>query len=191
MLTRRKLVPLLSLGLLLIFALGACAEASPNFGRAFRGRALNVIIFEMQRMPELRYATTDAENVVRHYRIRPSADELELVLLKIEVANHTATSAIVNIDEQAAELRDFLRGKYFPIDANHRFEEVGPPSNPRDEQPADFRFLWNRTFEDGDNEAFDLKNGFGVTGWMIFEAPKGTKFRELRWRAGDSLSIDF
>ena len=191
MFTNRKLLPLFSLGLLFMFVLGACTEASPNFGKAFRGRSLNIIIFELQRMPELRYASTDAQNVVDHFRIQPSSEELELVLLKIQVANHTATSAIVNIDGQAAELRDLLNVKYFPIDINERSEKVDPPSNPRDEQPADFRFLWNTTLENGKSTAFDLKTGFGVTGWLVFEAPKGTRFRDLRWRAGDSLSIRF
>jgi len=181
-----KLLQFFSLGLILILVLGACSEASPNFGKAFRGRSLNVTIYELQRTDDLRYASTGS-----HYRIEPSPEGFELVLLKIEVANHTATSAIVNIDGQAAELHDFLRGRYYPIDINERAQEVKNPPTARDEQPADFRFLWNRTFENGESEAFDLKNGFGVTGWLVFEAPKDTKFRELRWRAGDSLSIDF
>jgi hypothetical protein len=37
----------------------------------------------------------------------------------------------------------------------------------------------------------ELKKDCGVDGWMVFEAPKGTKLREFRWRASDSLSIDF
>ena len=36
-----------------------------------------------------------------------------------------------------------------------------------------------------------LQMDTGVDGWMVFEAPKGTKFRELKWQAGDSLSIEF
>jgi hypothetical protein len=31
----------------------------------------------------------------------------------------------------------------------------------------------------------------GIDGWMVFEAPKGTKFRDFRWRAGDSITITF
>ncbi|HCP24071.1 MAG: hypothetical protein FI717_02065 [SAR202 cluster bacterium] len=38
---------------------------------------------------------------------------------------------------------------------------------------------------------FTLPKGTGVDGWMIFEAPKDTKFRDLRWRAGDSITIRF
>jgi hypothetical protein len=95
----------------------------------------------------------------------------------------------VNIDEQAAELLDFFRGRYRPINVNQRVEEVGAPENPGDERSM--VFLWNRTFEDGSSEAFELQKDYGIDGWMVFEVPRETKFRELRWRAGDSLTIVF
>jgi hypothetical protein len=131
----------------------------------------------------------DTEQQVHHYRITPSSDDMELVLLRLKVENHTATSAIVNIDEQAAELLDFFRGRYRPINVNQRVEEVGAPENPGDERSM--VFLWNRTFEDGSSEAFELQKDYGIDGWMVFEVPRETKFRELRWRAGDSLTIVF
>jgi hypothetical protein len=126
-----------------------------------------------------------------------------LVLLNVKVENHTATSAIVNIDSQSAEIRDVFRGKYFPINPNERAEEVEPlpkvnrpwwrfwdaPANPADERSI--VFLWNPTLLDGTSQAFELEKGTGIDGWMVFEAPKDTKFREFRWRAGDTLSIDF
>ena len=39
--------------------------------------------------------------------------------------------------------------------------------------------------------SFDLKMDMGIDGWIMFEAPKGTKFRDFRWRAGDSITITF
>ena len=175
--------------LLLLLAAAACSEASPAFGKPYRGRTLDVTIVTLDRVPELRYATIDTDQVTRHYRIAPSSDELELVLLRLKVANHTATSAIVNIDSQATELRDFFRGSYRPININDRVEEVSAPENPGEERSI--VFLWNRTAEDGTTEAFELKKNFGLDGWMVFEGPKDSKFRELRWRAGDSLTITF
>ena len=112
-----------------------------------------------------------------------------MVILRVKVENHTATSAIVNIDSQAAELRDFFQGKYFPINVNERVEEIDPP----DRRIADRSvvFLWNKTYQDGTSEAFTLPRDFGIDGILVFEAPEDTKFRELRWRAGDTLSIRF
>jgi len=39
--------------------------------------------------------------------------------------------------------------------------------------------------------SFELARDMGIDGWVVFEAPEGTKFRDLRWRAGDSITITF
>lgn len=39
--------------------------------------------------------------------------------------------------------------------------------------------------------SFDLRMGMGIEGWVVFEAPIGTKFRDLRWLAGDSITVTF
>ena len=204
MATSRPFLLIPPLFLLLLLVLGACSETSAAFGKYYRGKTLDLNVVTMERLPELRYRTVDAQQQVHHYRVTPSSADMELVLLRIKVENHTATSAIVNVDEQAAELLDFLRGRYRPIDVNQRVEEVSAPENPGSERlaacpmperPAGGQpticFLWNRTFEDGTSEAFELQKDYGIDGWMMFEVPKDTKFRELRWRAGDSLTIEF
>lgn len=189
--------------LLLLMASVACSEASPSFGKYYRGKTLDLNVVSLERVSVLRYSFVDPERVVRHYQIVPSSEELELVLVHLKVENHTATSAIVNIDGQAAELRDFLRGIYRPINTNERVEEVSAPENPGTERlavcpqdgtpykPRDICFLWNETLEDGDEKARELKKGFGLDGWLVFEAPKDSAFRDLRWRTGDSLTINF
>ena len=175
--------------LLILISLMACTETSANFGKYYRGKTLDVNIVKLERLPELLYSTIDSDQVPHYFRIVPSEDQLELVILRVKVENHTATSAIVNIDSQAAELRDFFQGKYFPINVNERVEEIDPP----DRRIADRSvvFLWNKTYQDGTSEAFTLPRDFGIDGILVFEAPEDTKFRELRWRAGDTLSIRF
>ncbi len=189
LLTSRRLIVILPLVLALSLSFAACSDVSPAFGQYHKGRTLHLNVVKLERAPELLYYTVDTDQVTHHFRIRPSDENLELVLLRVKVENHTATSAIVNIDSQAAEIRDFFRGKYFPIDVNDRWEEVDAPVNPADERSL--VFLWNATLQDGSSQAFELQKGHGIDGWMIFEAPKDTKFREFRWRAGDSLSIEF
>ena len=180
--------------LLIVLVLGACSEASPVFGQYFRGRVLDLSVVTLERTPELLYSTVDAAQEKRHYRVRPSSEELELVLVRLKVENHTATSAIVGIDAKAAELRglekDTLeRIRVRPLNVNDLVEEVSAPENPGAERSM--IFLWNATLEDGTSEAFNLPKDFGLDGWLVFEAPKDTKFLEFRWRAGDSLTIDF
>ncbi len=195
----RSILAVLVLALALLTA-AACAEVSPAVGKFYVGRTLHVSVAAMERAPELVYvlpATGDA--TPRHYRMTPLEPEQEFVLLRVKVQNHRATSAIVSIDEKAVELRDFFQGKYFPVDVNDRAEETDAPERVDQlrtarcpiEQPNDLCFLWNATFTDGSDRAFDLQKGFGIDGWMIFEVPQDTEIRELRWRAGDSLSIEF
>ena len=256
-------------------ALVACSGASSNLGKYFVGRTLHLNVLTIERVPELRYATIDPEQVVRHWRIVPSGDELELILLRLKVENHTAISAIVDVDTQAAELRDFIRGTYFPVDLTNRLYQdirnqpqvtvrmsqgqcfdpnrmyVSPGTTitwvsegsevnyvrlePTGEEPVsiDPGETYSHTFgeagtidyecgatglsgtaptyqtaqivvEAGDGEeaveersmvfidgSFELLKDMGIDGWMVFEAPEGTKFRGIRWRAGDSITIDF
>ena len=37
--------------------------------------------------------------------------------------------------------------------------------------------------------AFDLAEGYGVDGYLVFEAPEGTDFVEMRWLAGGSIAF--
>lgn len=186
---KRQLLVITSLFVLLLLALGACSGTSSAFNQYYQGRTLAISIVTMERVPELRYRTVDSQGQTHHYLITPSEEGMALVLMRLKVENHTATSAIVDINEQAAELRDFLGNDYFPININERVKEVDAPENPAEERTM--VFLWNRTFQNGTTKAFELQRGYGIDGWMVFEAPKDTQFRELRWRAGDSLSIEF
>ena len=46
----------------------------------------------------------------------------------------------------------------------------------------------NILFLEGD---FNLPQNNALDGWMVFELPRDTKIRDLRWRAGDSITIRF
>ena len=256
-----------------VLALVACSDDSSSLGQYFRGRTLHLNVVEIERVPEFRYATIHQE-VVRRWRMVASGDDLELVLVRLRVENHTAISAIVNVDAQAAELRDFIRGSYFPVDLGSRiYQDLRDQSQvrvrvsqgqcdpnqmyisqgttvnwanedsvvqfvklaPGDEEPIsiDAGESYPHTFSEpgrvdyqcasgdssGDapayqqarlaveesssqppaqeremvfiNGPFELEKGTGIEGWMVFEAPVGTEFRQLRWRAGDSITIDF
>ena len=198
---------------LLMLVVSACSDVSSALGQRYRGKTLDVVIMNIERANEVAFPVTyrtggvktpsrcdptssDASEIdqtlteeTKHWHITPSSSELELVLLKLKVENHTATNAVVNIDERAAELRDFVQGKYFPINVNETMIEVGEPENPYDERSM--VFLWNKLSPSGEGRAVELRRGCGLEGWLLFEAPIDTKFREFKWVAGDSLTIDF
>ena len=198
---------------LLMLVIAACSDVSSALGQRYRGKTLDVVIMGIARATHLAFPVTYRTGGVKtpsrcdpadpndsaldqplteetkHWEITPSSSELELVLLKLKVENHTATNAVVNIDERAAELRDFVQGKYFPINVNDTMVEVGEPENPYDERSM--VFLWNKLSPTGEGRAVELRRGCGLEGWLLFEAPIDTKFREFKWVAGDSLTIDF
>ena len=59
---------------------------------------------------------------------------------------------------------------------------VEPANSVRESQERNILFL---------EGPFELKIDTAVDGWMVFEIPKDTKIRDLRWRAGDSITIRF
>jgi len=184
----------LTLASLVILALTGCSEASPTFGQFFSGRTLVISVVGIERVPELRYTAVAQEDPPTYVRLAPTQDELELVVVHLKVQNHTATSALLNIDRQAAELRDMLSNKYFPIDVGAIGQQVNAPPTrgSRSEQvlelQSDGSFSPTKGFLRGPVE---LQRGMGLDGWMVFEAPPETKFREFKWRAGDNLTITF
>ena len=245
---------------------------SPSiFGRHHQGRTLNISVVSIERAPELLYTTTDHLGVIRDWRLAPSAEGLELALVRLEVQNHTAVSAVVNIERSLVLLRDSTGESYFPFDiaASVRQDLRGSPSariridegqcfdpnrvvvdvgaelqwvnerqtavvlqfDPEAGVPgetglvkvpvgATFSHIMNEgihPYECGTGESFrlaevlveeagagacvsprsvvflqgsfDLPKGHGIDGWMVFEMPPGTQIRDLRWRAGDSITI--
>ena len=271
-LLRRLTFP--TMAVLAILLLAACSDTSTSFGRFYPGRTLVISVVEIKEAPEVRYATIDPEKVIRHYRLIPLKEDLELVLIRLKVQNHTATSAKFNVNQQGAELRDFDQGSYQPVQVTKRvyqdlrgqstatvhlsggqcfdpqrlnitpgttvtwindaevehFVRLGTvagqseTAEPTSVEPGgSFSFTfhaaseWNYRCGDSDltegiatilveesdqnavDEAaiefitgpFELQQDMGIDGWMVFEAPKGTKFRSIRWQAGDAITIDF
>ncbi len=203
---------LLALVLAIVLS-AACSSQSPNIGRYYKGRILHISVADIERTDELRWTTStraprQGASDEDFYRLVPESPENELILLRVKVENHTATSAIVNVDHEAAQLRDFLQGRYFPIDVSERAQEAefpesasdrcNVPVNP-DDHTACVKFLWNPLYAEvrpnGETQfverAQELPKGTGLDGWMVFEAPEGTQFRSFRWASGDTITIDF
>ncbi len=199
--------------LLVVSLLAGCSSQSPNLGKYYKGRILHVSVAAMDRTDELRWTTSTrvpqqgAANE-DFFRLVPDSIENELVLLRVKVENHTATNAIVSVDHESAQLRDFLQGRYMPVNVTERAEKTGVPEsqdercnvpvNP-DDHTSCVKFLWNaqlaETNADGQVElverAQELPRGFGLDGWLVFEVPRGTEMRSFRWSSGDTIIIDF
>ena len=261
------------------FLLAACSETSPALGQYFQGRILLLNVLEINRTDELRYSTIDPSDVVRKWRMQPSEEGLELLLMRIRVENHIAVNAVFVADEQAAIIRDFFQNDYRPLnitntvyldrrgqtDATVTLEGgectdharlvvnagtkvqwvnngdsasaiqfgagvlpalgddpvlIAPGGSVSHlfDQPGTFDYECSAggsaeegaaqaaqiLVEDADSVrgkkdnnilflegSFELAMDTAVDGWMVFEVPIDTKIRDLRWRAGDSITIRF
>ena len=253
----------------------ACSSESSSLGQYRQGRTLHFSVVTIERIPELRYSTIDPEGIVRRWSISPSRDDMELVLMRAKVENHTAVSAFINVDRTAADLRDFGNSTFRPLtipevawqdfrgepealvrmDLGQCFDGtralidtgsavrwqneaedsqflafddagVGVGAGGRAEiatgdsltrafdQPGTYPYrcgnpevvAWPAELQVANPVAdakyversilflqgsFELVQGNGVDGYMLFEAPIGTEFRDVRWRAGDSIIFRF
>ena len=268
---------LLLLGLMLVGLL-ACSGESSTLGQYRQGRTLHFSVVSLERTGELRYSTIDPNGIVRRWSLSPSAEGKELVLVRTKIENHTAVSAIINVDRTAAELRDFANATYLPMDIGGTarrdfrgepealvrvdlgqcfdsprvrvdvgstvkwqsesdddqyiaFEDaavaVGPGGRANltpggslahsFNQPGTFPYVCGSPGSPGSLEwpaevnatgpvarqdylerpvqfirgSFELLKGQGLDGFLVFEAPVGVEFRDMRWRAGDSITFRF
>ena len=215
-----KVFGVVAVALLLAGILAACSDTPQSFGRPYRGRSLDVSVVDLKRLPVLQYSNQYTGAGVTHHRVAPTQEGYELVLVRLQVANYTATSHLVNIDGQAAELRPFQAGQqpYLPVDVAKQGESwsrdesgwdwfwnenlptelndvVGqdvpnPPNwDPRDVRVIEIGVAGTPAGQGFLAGAYELQQGFGIDGWMVFEAPMGTKLRHIRWQAGDTITI--
>ena len=59
---------------------------------------------------------------------------------------------------------------------------VEPADSVRDKKENNILFL---------EGSFNLPKGTSIDGWMLFDIPIDTKIKNLRWRAGDSITVRF
>ncbi len=273
----RRAPRMLAALLFLVFCLAAlpvCTQES-SLGQYRKGRTLHFSVVSLERTQELRYSTIDPKGVIRRWTLSPSAEGMELVLVRAKVENHTAVSAVVNVDRTAAELRDFSNATYLPLsisetvwqdfrgekealvrmdlgqcfDGGRALIDAGTTVKWQSESENDQYIAFDnsaavlnggraeiapgsslthtfneaRTYQyvcgagSGDTEwpaevnvvapsaggdyverstqflqgSFELLQGRGLDGYIVFEAPVGTEFRDIRWRAGDSITFRF
>ena len=210
---------LAAVGLIALLAAG-CGDAGfqPIIRQ---GNTLTITVVDLERVSELRYTTKSQERDLNHFRFVPSRGGAEVVALRIRVINDTAIKTIVTLDQEAAILEDFFDGVYVPVDIGavgevwtqsggstwgwlsnsmavdmpiYGIDEDVPEPPGWDDSPVRSIQLQGKKAKPGEGflaGSIEIEQGKSIDGWMVFEAPEGTEFKELRWRAVDSILIPF
>ena len=143
-----------------------------------QGDTLIVGIEQIDRIQEILYQGTD----LKHYQVVPTDRDNELVALRLNVHNAEATRVLLTVDNEAARLRfSEPTGDQSLLDIapeNPINVSVTVEAHPDEDQFAPFLA-----------GPFELLQGFGIAGWVVFEVPKGAKLQELRWSAADNVCI--
>ena len=209
---------LAAVGLVVLMA-AACGDA--GFEPITRpGNTLTITVVDMERVPQLRYTNQSQDRDLNHFRFAPIKAGSEVVALRVRVINNKAKRAIVTFDQEAALLEDFFGGVYVPMDvgvvgevwtrsgsgwgwvSNTMAADVPIYSEDQDvpdppgwnDGPVRSIQLDGRKTKAGEGfltGSIEIEQGKSIDGWMVFEAPEGTEFKELRWRAVDSILIPF
>ena len=167
-----KLGALWVVSLMLLGAVAACG-GSPD-------RAVSV-----GRSLELHVSTPNIVNEVNFFddagkprQIRARASNRQLVVVEVTIVNRTSIVTPLRIDSESAQLGD-RRGRR--VDVLDPFESGRPIVELSEEDQTYSRFLWGDT---------QLEREFQITGWMVFDVPKGLTLGTLWWREVDQISVD-
>ena len=174
----------LCLALLVPLLVLACSDSGLlPVGKGTRGETLILSIEKMKRVPEIRFKGLDEA----HYLVTPASKGNELVILRLNVYNQQASTIVLTVDEEAAELRGFEQGEKFSIlNLYLSSGDLVAQDTVRfvdDTHPSEDLYV---PFIAG---PIELPQRNSVIGWVVFEVHKGIKLRELRWAAGDVLYV--
>jgi len=164
-----------------LLGLTACGPGAEKLGEWYGGDVLVGRVTALQRKADILVLSPDSQqDDLKFLRVTPQEGQ-EFVVAYIEVRNDKTSMMVLTLDSEAVEIdsRESSANSYFPIDVFARGVETD-------------QFVEGETYYDsilwGD---YDLEKGYQLTGWMVFEVPKGETFRQLAWRASDTIFIQF
>ncbi len=139
-----------------------------------RGHVVQLSAAPFQTAAEIGYTTPEGS-----YVVRPQSDGGVLLLTKIAAINANAALASLLINEQAMSVED-ARGRRYKI--VNPWVQRAAVAHPIAKNDAFLPLLWGVT---------DLKEGYRVGGWVIFELPADTPVRALFWNQIETIRLSF
>ena len=140
-----------------------------------RGRSLEIGVTRPQIVERVHYSDSQGQ----HRVLRPKASNRQLVPVRVTITNRSSTVVPLRVDPEALQLGD-RRGDR--IDALDPFEAAGVVDSAGPDEGKFFPFLWGPV---------QLDRGFEVSGWVVFDVPKGLVLGALWWNEVDEFVVDF
>lgn len=144
------------------------------------GRTLWVRTGEPKSGPHIIYEAPATDGNTYRWAMTPQGTGTELAYIHVTLINAQSQAIRVIIDEASSELRtgdDIARRPVNPLARAFQTETL----DPRNTVPG-FLPLWNPV---------TINEGEQIEGYMVFEVPAGSTFKEFNWRATDSATVRF
>ena len=160
--------------ILVLAAVAACGGGGSE-EVARRGRSLEIHILPLDITQRLTFVDTAGQPFV----IRPRASNRQLAAANVTVVNRTSTVIPLLIDADSVQLGD-RRGER--IDALDSFAAARIDESPNAEDFNYSPFLWGE---------IELEKNFQISGWVVFDVPKGLRLGSLWWNEVDKMVLDY
>ncbi len=160
------------MSLALLGAVAACG-GNPDLAVSL-GRSLELHVSTPAIVNEVNFF--DKEGKPRQIRAR--ASNRQLAVVEVTVVNRTSIVTPLRIDSESAQLGDRRAQR---IDVLDPFETGRPIAELSEQDQTYTGFLWGDT---------QLERRFQITGWMVFDVPRGLTLGTFWWREVDQISVN-
>ena len=131
----------------------------------------------------LNYSGTDTKGNLYDWQIKPKDNSVnQIALVKLTLINEVSNSITIIVDDDAAQLQTGDKVRRSPIDILARSKPVEANDTNEDNFVEGFLPIWG---------TFVLQKGEQIEGYMVFEVPKGSTFRQFRWSASDTAIVNY
>ncbi len=144
------------------------------------GRVLWMQLEEPKVVPAIHYQNPDTAGVLTNWEIKPQNPDNALAVIKVSLINQQSARVVVVIDENAAILMTDDGRSFRPMNVLTESKPIATLDNSL--RQSEFVGLWR---------SVSINSGENLNGWMVFEVPRGSEFREFRWAASDTITARF
>ena len=163
--------------LMLVTAVGAgisCGGGGPDL-ISTRGRVLEMHV----PLPTIVDKVAFQDSTGRHRVLRPKASNRQLAAILVTIVNRTSTVVPMLVDGEAIKIGDRRGQRIGAVDiisAASDVDEADP------EEGTYVPFLWGE---------IELERNRQISGWVVFDVPKGLRLGSLWWDEVESIIADY